>query len=38
MRTYWDMELQKLIRSQNLKENKLIMADAELSEIVNRLG
>lgn len=38
LRTYWDMELQKLIRSQNLKENKLIMADAELSEIVNRLG
>lgn len=38
MRTYWDMELQKLIRSQNLKDNKLIMEDKELSEIVNRLG
>ena len=37
LKTYWDMELKKLIISQNLKNNKLIMADKDLSTIVNRL-
>ncbi len=37
LKDYWDVELQKLIRSQNLQDNKLIMADSELSTIVNKL-
>lgn len=37
LRTYWDMELKRLIDSQKLYDNDLIMADGELSEIVNRL-
>jgi len=37
LKTYWDIELQKLIKSQNLKDNKLIMADKDLSTVVNRL-
>lgn len=36
MRNYWDMELKKLITSQKLNENKLIMNDPELKQIVNR--
>ena len=36
LRDYWDGELKKLIISQRLNENKLIMADEELSKIVSR--
>jgi len=36
MRTYWDMKLAELVRSQNLNENKLIMNDEELNQIVSR--
>jgi len=38
LKTYFEEELRKVITSQNLKENRLIMADKELSEIVNRYG
>ena len=37
LKTYWDMELKKLIDSQKLYDNKLIMEDKELSTIVNNL-
>lgn len=37
MKTYWDTELKKLIDSQKLYENKLIMGDQKLSTIVNKL-
>ena len=36
LRTHWDIKLKELITSQKLKENKLIMADKHLAEIVNR--
>jgi len=38
LKTYFEEELRKVIASQNLKENRLIMADKELSEIVNIYG
>ena len=38
LKTYFEEELRKVITSQNLKENRLIMADKELSEIVNIYG
>lgn len=37
MKTYWDTELKKLIDSQKLYENKLIMWDNYLSSIVKKL-
>lgn len=37
LRTHWDTELKKLINSQKLYDNKYIMEDKHLSEIVNRL-
>ena len=37
LRTYWDIELSKLITSQKLYENKLIMADKELGTVVRSL-
>lgn len=36
LRSYWDAELKKLIMSQKLNENKLIMNDEELKQIVAR--
>lgn len=36
LRTYWDIKLSELIRSQKLNENKKIMEDKHLAEIVNR--
>ena len=36
LRTHRDIKLRELITSQKLKENKLIMADKHLAEIVNR--
>jgi glycosyltransferase involved in cell wall biosynthesis len=36
LRTHWDIKLKELITSQKLNENKLIMADKHLAEIVNR--
>lgn len=36
MRTYWDMKLAELVKSQKLNENKLIMNDEELNQIVTR--
>ena len=38
LKTYWDIELGKLIRSQNLKNNKLIMNDKEMATVVNKLS
>lgn len=35
--TYWNMKLHELINDQRLYDNKLIMADPELSVLVNRL-
>jgi len=37
LRTYWDQELKKLINSQWLYDNRLIMEDAELKQVVERL-
>ena len=37
IRNYFDQKLRELIISQKLKDNKLIMADKDLSTIVNRL-
>ena len=36
LRSYWDIKLAELIRSQKLNENKLIMWDEELKQIVSR--
>ena len=36
LRSYWDVKLAELIRSQKLNENKLIMNDEELKQIVAR--
>lgn len=36
LKDYWDAELKRLIISQNLKDNKLIMWDEELKQIVSR--
>ena len=37
LKTHWDVELTKLIRTQKLYENKLIMKDKDLSEVIKRL-
>ena len=37
LRTYWDMKLTELITNQKLNENKLIMADDHLREVINNL-
>lgn len=36
LRSYWDMKLKELIHSQRLNENKMIMWDKHLAQIVNR--
>lgn len=36
LRTHWDIKLSELIRSQKLNENKMIMADKHLAEVVNK--
>lgn len=36
LRSYWDVKLAELVRSQKLNENKLIMNDEELKQIVAR--
>jgi len=38
LKIYFENELRKVIISQNLKQNKMIMEDKELAEIVNRLS
>lgn len=38
LRTYWDSQLKELIKSQKLYENKLIMENEHLAEIINRLN
>lgn len=36
LRTHWDIKLRELIQSQRLNENKMIMSNKHLAEIVNR--
>jgi len=37
LKTYWDQELQRVIRTMKLNENKLIMNDKEMKMVVDRL-
>ena len=37
LKTYWDEKLKELINSQKLYDNKLIMAEDHLAEIINKL-